>query len=71
MGRLLTGFLIGILGELGHLFMVALRYQNVELALSTKFAFKSLAFHFKREAWHHCFHVVSHTSLGFLVFLKR
>lgn len=53
---------MGVLGEEGHSFTVALRYQNVELAFSGKFSFKSLVFHFKREGWHHCFHFVSHTS---------
>lgn len=53
---------MGVLGEEGHSFTVALRYQNVELALSGKFSFKSLVFHFKREGWHHCFHFVSDTS---------
>lgn len=53
---------MGVLGEEGHSFTVALRYQNVELALSGKFSFKSLVFHFKREGWHHCFCFVSHTS---------
>lgn len=53
---------MGVLGEEGHSFTVALRYQNVELALSGKFSFKSLVFHFKREGWRHCFHFVSHTS---------
>lgn len=62
---------MGVLGELGNLFMVALRYQNVDLALSSKVAFKSVIFHFKRKGWHHCFRVVSQASLGFLVFLKR
>lgn len=62
---------MGVLGELGHLFMVALRYQNAELALSSQFAFKLLALHFRSKGWHHCLHIVSHASLGFLVFLKR
>lgn len=53
---------MGVLGEEGHSFTVALRYQNVELAFSGKFSFKSLVFHFKREGWHHSFHFVSDTS---------
>lgn len=62
---------MGVLGELGQLFLRYLRYQNVELALSSKFASKSLALHFKSKGWQYCFHIVSSTSLGFLVFLKR